>query len=232
MVNSLELLPEQLPADPMPLAAAWLAEAWRKRVQRNPDAMVLATVDDQCRPSARVVLCKEIVAAPGYLLFYTNYHSRKGREIALHARGAIVMHWDELHRQLRVEGPMVKALPAESDAYFATRAWQRRVGAWASQQSEPVASRKQLLDAVRQVETRFGTPDAIIPAETADDPSRDVAVPRPPHWGGYRLWAEAVELWVEGEYRIHDRARWTRQLAPAGEHDFKAGSWTATRLQP
>lgn len=232
MSSKLELLPERLPPDPMPIAAAWLAEAWQKRVQRNPDAMVLATVDRQCFPSARVVLCKEIVADPGYLLFYTNYHSRKGHEIAVSPRGAAVMHWDELHRQLRVEGPIVKALPAESDAYFATRGWQRRVGAWASEQSEPVASRSRLLDAVRKVETRFGTPDALAPSTAADDFSRDVAVPRPPHWGGYRMWAEAVELWVEGEYRIHDRARWTRQLTPAGEHDFTAGSWTATRLQP
>jgi len=232
MPNSLELLPERLPSDPMPITAAWLAEAWQKRVQRNPDAMVLATVDGQGRPSARVVLCKEIVADPGYLLFYTNYRSRKGHEIAASPRGAAVMHWDELHRQLRVEGPIVKALAAESDAYFATRAWQRRVGAWASQQSEPVASRSQLLDAVRRVETRFGTSDALAPSDAADDFSRDVAVPRPPHWGGYRLWAEAVELWVEGEYRIHDRARWTRQLTPTGEHDFLPGGWTATRLQP
>ena len=232
MPTTLELLPDRLPADPMPIAAAWLAEAWQQRVQRNPDAMVLATVDDRGRPSARVVLCKEIVAIAGYLLFYTNYNSRKGREIAARPRGAAVMHWDKLHRQLRIEGPIVKALPAESDAYFATRTWQRRVGAWASQQSEPVDSRAQLLDAVRKVEARFDTPDAMAPSEPADDFSRDVSVPRPPHWGGYRLWAETVELWVEGEYRIHDRARWSRLLTPASEHDFVAGSWTATRLQP
>src|SRR5262245_24401106 len=119
-----QLLPDPLPDDPMPLAADWLAEAWQQRTQPNPDAMVLATSDTDGRPSARVVLCKRIVTTPGYLLFYTNYRSRKGRELANNARAAGVLHWDALHRQLRVEGRVVKATDAESDAYFATRAWQ------------------------------------------------------------------------------------------------------------
>ncbi|MGH8311631.1 MAG: pyridoxine 5'-phosphate oxidase C-terminal domain-containing protein, partial [Steroidobacteraceae bacterium] len=119
-----------------------------------------------------------------------------------------------------------------SNAYFASRAWQHRIGAWASQQSEPIASRALLLDAVRDTAARLGTPDALAPSKPADDVGRDIDVPRPPHWGGYRLWAETVEFWVEGEYRIHDRARWTRSLTPAGEHDFVVGGWTATRLQP
>lgn len=212
----------------MTTAATWLAEAWQQRVQPNPDAMVLATVDSRGRPSARVVLCKEIVAEPGYLLFYTNYTSRKARDIAANPRGAVVLHWDALQRQLRIEGPIVKALPGESDAYFSTRAWQSRVGAWASQQSEPLAGRTLLLDAVRKSAERLGTPDVLAPAPAG----LDVVVPRPPHWGGYRLWADTVELWVEGEYRIHDRARWTRTLTPAGEHEFRAGAWTSTRLQP
>lgn len=228
MAAERQLLPEPLPAEPMTMAAAWLADAWRQRAQQNPDAMVLATVDHRGHPAARVVLCKQIIAEPGYLLFYTNYGSRKGREIAANPRGATVLYWDSLHRQLRVEGPIVKALPAESDAYFATRAWQSRVGAWASEQSEPVATRAQLVQAVRSAATRLGTPDVLAPSPA----EQDVAVPRPPHWGGYRLWAESVELWVEGEFRIHDRARWTRSLTPAGEHDFRAGAWTATRLQP
>jgi len=232
MPTSRPLLPDRLPADPMPIAAAWLAEAWQQRVQPNPDAMVLATVDGQGRPSARVVLCKEIIADPGYLLFYTNYNSRKGREIAASRRGATVMYWDGMQRQLRVEGPIVKALSGENDAYFASRDWQRRVGAWASQQSEPIESRARLLEAVRQAAARFGTPDALEPAKPGDDVARDFPVPRPPHWGGYRLWADSVELWVEGEYRIHDRARWTRALTPVSVHDFRVGSWTATRLQP
>jgi pyridoxamine 5'-phosphate oxidase len=232
MAAKLTLLPDRLPPDPLPTAAAWLAEAWRLAVQPNPDAMVLATVDARGRPAARVVLCKEIVAAPGYLVFYTNYHSRKGREIAASPRGAAVLYWEGLHRQLRIEGPIVKALPAESDAYFASRDWQRRVGAWASHQSEPIESRERLLAAVREASARFGTPDALSSAAPASGAAGDFPVPRPPHWGGYRLWADTVELWVEGEYRIHDRARWTRELSPATEYEFTAGAWTATRLQP
>ena len=228
MPTDRQLLPDPLPAEPMTTAAAWLAEAWRRQVQPNPDAMVLATVDSYGQPAARVVLCKQIVAEPGYLLFYTNYASRKGREIAANPRGAALLHWDALHRQLRIEGPIVKARPEESDAYFATRAWQSRVGAWASAQSEPVAARAQLVDAVRQAAARLGTPDVL----AASSRDADVSVPRPPHWGGYRLWAQAVELWVAGEYRIHDRARWTRSLTPAGEYDFRASAWSATRLQP
>jgi pyridoxamine 5'-phosphate oxidase len=228
MSSEHQLLPDPLPAEPMTMAAAWLADAWRLRAQPNPDAMVLATVDSRGQPAARVVLCKQIVADPGYLLFYTNYGSRKGREIAANPRGATVLHWDTLNRQLRIEGPIVKALPAESDAYFATRAWQSRVGAWASRQSDPVATRAQLVEAVRGAARRLGTPDVL-----ADSPAdANIVVPRPPHWGGYRLWAEIVELWVAGEYRIHDRARWTRSLAPAGEREFRASAWTATRLQP
>ena len=228
MTPERQLLPDPLPSEPMTTAAAWLAEAWRLRTQPNPDAMVLATVDHRGNPAARVVLCKQIVAEPGYLLFYTNYGSRKGREIAAHPRGATVLYWDALHRQLRIEGPIVKALPEESDAYFATRAWQSRVGAWASQQSEPVATRAQLVEAVRSAAARLGTPDVLAPSAGV----KDVSVPRPPHWGGYRLWAESVELWLEREYRIHDLARWTRPLTATGEHEFRAGPWSATRLQP
>ena len=228
MATERELLPDPLPAEPMTMAVAWLAQAWQARAQPNPDAMVLATVDSRGQPAARVVLCKQIVADPGYLLFYTHYGSRKGHEIGANPRGAAVLHWDALQRQLRIEGPIVKALPEESDAYFKTRAWQSRVGAWASRQSEPVASRDLLVEAVRGAAAQLGTPDVLAPSPAA----KDVVVPRPPHWGGYRLWAESVELWVAGEYRIHDRARWTRSLTPAGAHGFRASDWTATRLQP
>jgi pyridoxamine 5'-phosphate oxidase len=133
------------------------------------------------------------------------------------------MHWDHLHRQVRVEGRIVKAPGSDSDAYFASRALASRVGAWASHQSEPVASRKELTDAVAVASKRFGV--------TATS-NESAAIPRPPHWGGYRLWAEAVELWVEGDARIHDRARWSRELTPRGDSDFEIGPWVATRLQP
>lgn len=235
-----EFLPDPLPADPLRVAAGWLAEAWALRAQPNPDAMVLATVDAGGQPSARVVLCKGIVVDPGYVRFYTNYLSRKGREIEGNPRAAVVMHWDAMHRQVRIEGRLVKAPAAESDAYFASRPWQRRVGAWASAQSEPVLNRAELVAHVASAAGRLGVP---VPGpEQDDDPG--VHIPRPPHWGGYHLWVEAAELWVEGESRIHDRARYTRPLSAetstkmsAGTvtgtaAPFSPGAWRATRLQP
>src|SRR5262245_45218366 len=155
-----EVLSDPLPPQPLKIAAAWLAQAWKDRNQPNPNAMVLATATRDGMPSARVVLCKEIVAPPGYVQFYTNYQSRKGRELAENPRAALVMHWDHLHRQVRVEGQVVKAPESDSDAYFSSRALGSRLGAWASHQSEPVASRRLLLDAVTEVSRRFGIRDA------------------------------------------------------------------------
>jgi len=189
--------------------------------------MVLATADSDGHPSARVVLCKDIVPQPGYLVFYTNYLSRKGRQLTENPRAAVVMHWDAMHRQVRVEGQIVRAPDADSDAYFASRPWQSRLGAWASAQSEPIGSRKDLEAAVVKAAERFHTP----PPDAEVSSSEQVVVPRPPHWGGFRLWADSVELWVEGDARIHDRARWTRSLTPHGE-GFDVGPWSATRLQP
>jgi pyridoxamine 5'-phosphate oxidase len=216
MKHFTELLPEPLPADPLVVLNRWMAESWQQRLQPNPNAMVLATSTREGMPSARVVLCKDIVPQPGFVVFYTNYLSRKGRELTENPHAAIVIHWDHFHRQVRIEGRIVKAPEADSDTYFASRARESRVGAWASKQSEPIASRKALLQAVQETNQRFTEP----------------TVPRPPHWGGFRLWAEAVELWVEGDARIHDRARWTRTLTPRGPSDFDPSSWTATRLQP
>jgi len=256
-----EFLPDPLPTDPLIIAASWLKEAWDQRVQPNPNAMTVATVGAQNRPSVRIVLCKDIVADPGYALFYTNYNSRKGKEIGEHPRAAAVLFWDSMHRQLRIEGPIAKSPPEESDAYFASRPWQRRIGAWASQQSQPVESRAALLETVAKTAMQFGAPasaaeagavagsaasrsppatkpqgngrrGSVDPVILSDEAGKDIPVERPPHWGGYRLWAESVELWVEGEYRIHDRARWTRPLRRVGEHMFEGGHWTATRLQP
>jgi pyridoxamine 5'-phosphate oxidase len=196
--------------------------------------MIVASVGSGGLPSARVVLCKEIVVDPGYVCFYTNYDSRKGQEIEAHPRVAIVMHWDHLYRQVRIEGQVVRAPAAESDAYFRTRPWQRRVGAWASAQSQPVDSRADLERAVVETAQRFGVPvpgpeDAAAPAGTGDN------IPRPPHWGGYHVYADAVELWIEGESRIHDRARWVRTLRPgteAGAPPVVLDDWRCTRLQP
>jgi pyridoxamine 5'-phosphate oxidase len=222
-----EHLPDPLPAEPLEVAASWLAEATRRKVQPNPNAMVLATADASGQPSARLVLCKQISPEPGFLTFYTNYRSRKGRELTDNPQAAIVMYWDALHRQVRVEGRIVQVEAAESDAYFASRNWQSRLGAWASEQSQPIGSRTELLGKVAKAALRLALP---VPAdEQQQDPGLHIA--RPPHWGGYRLWATAVELWVEGSARIHDRARWQRTLTSRAG-GFDAGPWSVSRLQP
>jgi pyridoxamine 5'-phosphate oxidase len=225
-----DLLPDPLPTEPMALASAWLATALAARQQPNPDAMILATATADGRPSARVVLCKEIDIERGRVSFVTNYGSHKGRELAENARAALVFHWDHAHRQLRIEGAVVKSPDADSDEYFATRNWQRRLGAWASAQSQPLSSRDQLTGAVRAAAARFGAPEP-----TLDNLNLEpgVEIPRPPFWGGYLVWADAVELWVEGASRIHERARWTRSLSTDTSGVIVgAGPWSATRLQP
>jgi pyridoxamine 5'-phosphate oxidase len=223
-----ETLPDPLPANPLKLVAEWLAQAKIDAAQPNPNAMVLATVDQRGQPSARVVLCKEIDAEAGYIVFYTNYQSRKGRDLETNPRAAVVFHWDHRHRQVRAEGRVEPLADAENDAYFRTRAWQSRIGAWASRQSEPVQSRAVLGSAVGAAAHRFGIPyDGPGSQEPADVP---VEVPRPPYWGGYRLNVDAVELWVEGEFRIHDRARWTRTAGSTP--GAAAKTWAVTRLQP
>ena len=226
-------LPDPLPDDPLQVARSWLTQATAEKVQPNPNAMVLATVGAGNQPSARVVLCKDIIVPEGCIVFFTNYESHKGRELSGNPRAAVVFHWDTLHRQVRVEGLVVRASTQESDDYFASRPWQSRVGAWASQQSRPVGSRSELIDALRATGRRLGTPPVGPDAGTYPGAQGTVVVPRPPHWGGFRLWAEAVELWVEGEYRIHDRARWVRALEPKGDGiSFATTPWKAQRLQP
>ena len=139
------------------------------------------------------------------------------------------MYWDALHRQVRLEGRVTPTTAAESDAYFASRAWQSRIGAWASQQSSADRLARRTRRATDEAARRFGAPSPTASDDVAPDPG--VAIPRPPHWGGYHLWVEAVELWTEGAARLHDRARWTRTLSlqPAA---LAAGRWSATRLQP
>jgi pyridoxamine 5'-phosphate oxidase len=217
-----EVLPEVLPSDPLPLFEQWFREAWDQRIKPNPDAMVLATTDDSGRPSARVVLCKRINAVDGHIVFFTNYQSRKGRELAAHPYAAAVFHWDQLRRQVRIEGRIVRSPPRESDEYFASRPVISRIGAWASEQSTPLAARAVLEERVRATAARFGI-DLV-------NPQGDV--PRPPHWGGVRLWIEAIELWCDGPNRVHDRAVWRRTLTPRDEYSFAATEWQATRLFP
>lgn len=227
-----DLLPDPLPAEPMALAGAWFTTALAARQQPNPDSMVLATTTAGGQPSARIVLCKEFDVELGRVSFVTNYDSRKGYELAQNSRAALVFHWDHAHRQVRIEGEVRKAPLEESDRYFDSRNWQRRIGAWASAQSQPLHSREQLNAAVRAAADRFGVPHPT-PENINDRPA--AAIPRPPFWGSYHVWADAVELWVEGAARIHERARWTRSLTTSDEGSgtgSRAGPWSATRLQP
>ncbi len=228
MTQTPEILSDPLPAEPLIVLEHWLAEAWRRALQPNPNAMVLATSDPHGRPAARVLLCKEVVPRPGYLVFFTNYQSHKGRQLTQNPRAAAVLHWDHLHRQVRIEGPVVKAPVADSDAYFASRSWQSRLGSWASAQSEPTASREAMQESLAAAARRFGAPT---PGQPGAERDLDVPIPRPPHWGGYHLWAESVELWVEGDARLHDRALWTRTLTALPD-GFDPGPWKAMRLQP
>jgi pyridoxamine 5'-phosphate oxidase len=216
------MLPDPLPTDPMPLFQEWFREAIARRAQPNPDSMIVATTASSGEPSARVVLCKRIDVDAGYVVFFTNYESRKGRELATRPRAAAVFHWDALHRQVRIEGPVARSPQSESDQYFASRALDSRVAAWASEQSEPLASRDTLLQRVHEFEARFG----IAPG------AANGTVPRPPHWGGHRLWVDTIELWTEGAHRVHDRAVWKRSLHRADEYSFTGDSWRSTRLNP
>jgi pyridoxamine 5'-phosphate oxidase len=210
-------LPDALPAEPLGTAKSWLAEAMRRGDEPNPNAMVLATCDSRGHPSARIVLCKDIDAESGTLRFFTNYQSRKGRELLANPNAALVMHWDHLYRQVRVEGIVQKVGAAESDSYFAGRSRDSQLGAHASAQSQPVGSRLALRAQLDAVIVRFPP---------------NVLVPRPAHWGGYVLWAHTVELWVEGAARLHDRARWTRTVTLSDTGTAQCGNWSATRLQP
>ena len=219
-----ETLPDTLPGNPMKMVAEWLAQARADAAQPNPNAMVLATVDAAGQPSARVVLCKDIGVEAGFITFYTNYESRKGRELEGNPAAAIVFHWDHRHRQVRAEGRVERLSDAENDAYFAGRPWRSQLGAWASQQSEPVASRGALAQAVAAAAQRLGV--AYGGPGSKDPEPLPAGLPRPANWGGFKFTVNALELWVEGEFRIHDRARWTRTS------DSASPTWVHTRLQP
>ncbi len=231
-------LPDPLPAEPFSSLSGWLSHATANRITDNPNAMALATIDPDGRPSVRIVLCKDLDILGGSLTFFTNYESRKADALSANSRAAVVFHWDSMERQVRVEGLVRRATPGESDAYFATRHWQSRIGAWASRQSRPIDSRETLLSQVAQtildhdIDLR-----PLIDAAPTDRPM--VNIPRPPHWGGYRLWADRVELWVGGSGRIHDRALWSRTFAPASitapvdsPPPRVTTNWSVTRLQP
>jgi len=205
-------LPESLPESPLPLVERWLAEA--KAVARVPTAMALATVSRDGRPSARMVICRGFDAESGWLVFYTDRGSPKAQALSFHARAAAVFHWEMLERQIRIEGPVTDAPDSDSDAYWRTRPLDARIAAIATDQSRPIASRAALLAKVEAARQDAGS-----------DP------PRPGHWGGYRIWADVVELWVGQPARVHDRAMWTRSLTDNGS-TFTGGPWRSTRLEP
>jgi pyridoxamine 5'-phosphate oxidase len=228
--DTLSRLPESLPDDPMHWADAWLKEATATNVRRNPNSMTIVSVGADDQPSARVVLCKAFVPDPGYLVFYTNYRSRKVLELERNPKAAALFHWDALGRQIRIEGQVVQSPGAESDAYFASRDWGSRLGAWGSDQSDPIESKAALVAQIRERGAELGLALEEGTTTLADD--KVPQIPRPPHWGGLRLWASSVELWIEGPDRIHDRGRWSRDIVRASEHDFTVTPWSGTRLQP
>jgi pyridoxamine 5'-phosphate oxidase len=192
-------------ADPLRQFERWLREALAAELP-EPNAMTLATVGDGGRPSTRVVLIKGCDARG--LVWYTNYQSRKGRDLAAVPFAALQFHWVELERVVRIEGRVERVSDAESDAYFKTRPLDSRIGAWASPQSEVISSRAVLVAQAAKFAARY----ALNP-------------PRPPHWGGYRLVPERWEFWQGRRSRLHDRLRY--RLAEAGGNE-----WLRERLAP
>lgn len=190
--------------DPFGIVRRWLAEAEAVEIN-DPNAIALATVDADGMPNVRMVLLKEIEADA--FLFYTNYGSAKAREIAASGRAAFVLHWKSLRRQIRVRGVTSREDGPKADEYFASRSLQSRLGAWASRQSEPLASRARLMAEVARVTAAKG-----------------IAPQRPPFWGGIRLRPVEIEFWADGAFRLHDRFQWRRATL--------ADDWTITRLYP
>jgi pyridoxamine 5'-phosphate oxidase len=199
-----ELHEHDLDPDPIAQFRRWFAEA-QASGGLQPEAMTLATVTPDGRPSARVVLCKG-ADARGFA-FYTNRESRKGAELDAHPHAALVWLWLPLERQVRAAGPVVRISEAECDAYFATRPRGSQIGAWASQQSRPLAHRAQLDARWAELEARYDGAE----------------VPRPPHWGGYRVEPLEIEFWQGRRNRMHDRFAYTRE---------PGGAWRHVRLQP
>lgn len=195
--------------DPFQLARDWLAEAEGSE-PNDPNAIALSTVDASGLPNARMVLLKEIeVGGPGggAFVFYTNYGSAKAQEIEQAGKAAFVMHWKSLRRQIRVRGLTSREEGPQADAYYASRSLKSRLGAWASQQSQPLSSRAALMAEV-----------AKITAAKGPNP------PRPPFWGGFRIAPVEIEFWADGAFRLHDRFRWRRADPGA--------PWEVTRLNP
>ena len=190
--------------DPFVIAQQWLADASKTEVN-DPNAIALSTVDAGGLPNVRMVLLKNIEADA--FVFYTNYQSRKGQELAQSGKAAFVLHWKSLARQIRVRGTVTKEDGKIADNYYKSRSLQSKIGAWASQQSQPLASRGTLMADVAKLTVQKGA-----------DPER------PPFWGGFRLVPSEIEFWSDGPFRLHDRFRWSREIV--------SENWTVTRLSP
>jgi len=213
----------------MILVGQWLDEAVDRNLQPNPTSMTLATTGRDARPSARVVLIKGVNRELGFAEFHTNYGSRKARELDANGWAAGTLHWDALGRQLRLEGPVRRSPAAASDAYFATRPWRSQINAWASRQSAALADPADLEHAARQIARDFGLPD---PCDASSAAAPANAIPRPDFWGGYRFWLTAIEFWLSGRDRFHERIRYERDLRAEDSDRFTAGPWSRARLQP
>lgn len=190
--------------DPFQIARDWLAEATAQE-PNDPNAIALGTVDPDGLPNVRMVLLKDI--EPAGFVFYTNYNSAKGGEVQTAGKAAFVMHWKSLRRQIRVRGITEREDGKAADDYYASRSLQSRLGAWASKQSQPLASRFSLMAEVAKVTAMKGP-----------NP------PRPPFWGGIRILPLEIEFWADGAFRLHDRFRWQRDTL----HD----AWKIDRLNP
>jgi pyridoxamine 5'-phosphate oxidase len=190
--------------DPFAIARAWLAEAEASEIN-DPNAIAMATVDEDGLPNVRMVLLKEIEDAA--FVFYTNYQSAKAREIESAGKAAFVMHWKSLRRQVRVRGLVSREEGPKADEYYASRSLKSRLGAWASRQSEPLSSRASLMAEVAKITAQHG-------------PSPK----RPPFWGGFRITPVEIEFWADGAFRLHDRFVWRRDTAEA--------PWRVSRLNP
>lgn len=193
--------------NPFQLARVWLDEAEASE-PNDPNAIALATVDASGLPNVRMVLLKEIeTEAPGGFVFYTNYESAKGQELAANGQAAFVMHWKSLRRRIRVRGHVTREEGPQADAYYASRSLQSRLGAWASRQSRPLGSRAALMAEVAKVTALKGPNPA-----------------RPPFWGGFRISPVEIEFWSDGAFRLHDRFCWRRE---SQQHP-----WKVERLSP